>query len=81
MSRSSQDGAVQSRPPSRAGKVGAEIINYNPDGSVKSKSRLQSFLDAHGNLIRQIMSESVDGTDNFRVVSVQYVTIEYYGND
>lgn len=79
--RSNPDVAAPGSQISQSGKSGNEIIQYNPDGTVKHKSRLQSFHDSHGNVVRQIMSESVDGTDNFKVVGVQYVTIVYYGND
>jgi antitoxin component YwqK of YwqJK toxin-antitoxin module len=81
MTRSDPDGAVQSRQSSQPGRSGAEIIEYNPDGTAKSKSRLQSSFDSHGNVIRQVGSAAVEGTDTFRPAWVQYVTIEYYGND
>jgi hypothetical protein len=63
------------------GNGGREIIQYNPDGTVKNKSRFQTSLDSHGNAVKQIWLDLVGGSDNFTPVAVQYVTIEYYGKD
>jgi hypothetical protein len=81
ITRSTPDVAAPGSQISQSKKNDNEIIQYNPDGTVKHMSRLQSFHDLHGNVIRQVGSEPVEGTDNFRPVWVQYVTIEYYGND
>lgn len=63
------------------GNGGAEIIQYNPDGTVKTRSRFQTSLDFHGNPVKQITLDLVDGSDNFAPVAVQYFTIEYYGKN
>jgi len=81
MTRYNPDGTVQSRASSQPVSGGREIVQYNQDGTVKSRSRLQGERDSHGNVIRKVRSESIDGSDNFRPVEVQYVIIEYYGQD
>jgi hypothetical protein len=60
------------------GKDGAEITEYNPDGSVRSNGRVNSEIDSHGNVVKS-MSSAVNGESGaFEPVSVTYQTIEYY---
>lgn len=75
------DGSVQSKQRVEPNTTGTEITLYNPDGSVKGRERLQTELDSHGNMVRQVRSESPKASGDFRPVLVLYQTIEYYGQN
>jgi hypothetical protein len=59
-------------------KGGDERIQYNPDGTVKSRERFTPEFDSHGNMIKITRSVATGDSTDFVLTDVTYRTIEYY---
>jgi len=60
---------------------GAEIIDYDPDGAVRTRQHVKSEVDSYGNLIRQVNLVAKGDSGDFQPVFVIYRTFEYYGTN
>jgi hypothetical protein len=62
-------------------KNGEEKIQYNPDGSVRSRERRTHEFDSYGNVIKTERSIAIGNSLDFKPLDVLYRTIEYYRKD
>ncbi len=60
------------------GKDGTERIQYNSDGTIRSKERFTREFDSHGNMIKTTRSVATGDSENFEPADITYRTIEYY---
>jgi antitoxin component YwqK of YwqJK toxin-antitoxin module len=57
---------------------GDERVQYNPDGTIKSRERFTREFDSHGNMIKTTRSVATGDSADFALADVTYRTIEYY---
>ncbi|MDT5123768.1 MAG: hypothetical protein QOC96_3250 [Acidobacteriota bacterium] len=74
---------TEGKPPEREESIRitkdvSERIQYNPDGTIRSRDRFTFEFDSHNNLIKRIWSVAVGDSTDFVPVEVMYWTIEYY---
>jgi hypothetical protein len=61
----------------RAG-TGAQVIQYSPNGAIKSQGHNQNEVDSYGNSIKTVWFEGQAGEEVSRPTSIYYRTFEYY---
>lgn len=57
---------------------GDERVQYNPDGTIKSRERFTREFDSHGNMIETTRLVATGDSADFVLADVMYRTIEYY---
>ncbi|HKC64743.1 MAG TPA: hypothetical protein VKB86_13965 [Pyrinomonadaceae bacterium] len=60
------------------GKSGNERIQYNVDGTIRSRERTTVEVDSHGNFVKITRLVAKSDSEEFEPIEITYRTIEYY---
>jgi antitoxin component YwqK of YwqJK toxin-antitoxin module len=60
---------------------GAEMIDYDQDGVVRTRQRVKSEVDSYGNFIKEVNLVARGDSGDFQPAGVIYRTFEYYGKN
>lgn len=63
------------------GRNGEEKIQFNQDGTIRTRERRTHEFDSYGNVIKTLRSIAKGDSSDYKPIDVTYRTIEYYGKD